>query len=160
MRLVIAAVGRLKDGPERALADHYAKRLTQTGRSLGLSPFEILETPEGRGDNVQVRQSDEAARLLKLSAGCEVLVAMDESGRAVSSRTFAGLIAKHRDRGVQGLGFMIGGADGHGPEAITRAAFKLSLSPMTLPHGLARIVLAEQLYRATTILAGHPYHRD
>ncbi|MEQ1611710.1 MAG: 23S rRNA (pseudouridine(1915)-N(3))-methyltransferase RlmH [Hyphomicrobiaceae bacterium] len=160
MKLAIAAVGRLKDGPERELLDRYMKRLAQTGRGLGLAPAEVLETPEGRAETAALRQSDEAARLLKITASYDVLIALDETGRTMTSRAFAALIAKYRDGGTQGLALVIGGADGHGEAVITKAAVKLSLGAMTLPHGLARIVLAEQLYRATTILAGHPYHRD
>jgi 23S rRNA (pseudouridine1915-N3)-methyltransferase len=160
MRLVIAAVGRLKDGPERGLLDRYAKRLGQSGRALGLAPVDFLEIPEGRAGTAPLRQADETARLLKLTATCDVLVVMDETGRSLTSRSFAGLVGKQRDSGTQSLGFLIGGPDGHGEAAIGKAALKLSLSPLTLPHGLARIILAEQLYRATTILAGHPYHRD
>jgi 23S rRNA (pseudouridine1915-N3)-methyltransferase len=160
MKLLIAAVGRLKDGPERELLDRYMKRLSQTGRGLGLAPVDVLETPEGRADTAGLRQADEATRLLKLAAACDVRVALDETGRAMTSREFASLIAKHRDGGAQGIAFLIGGADGHGEAAIAKATLRLSLGPMTMPHGLARIVLAEQLYRVTTILAGHPYHRD
>lgn len=160
MKLVIAAVGRLKDGPERELLDRYMKRLSQSGRGLGLAPVEMLETPEGRADTAALRQADEAARLLKLTSTCDVLIALDENGRAMSSRAFAVQIAKYRDGGAQGVALLIGGADGHGDAVLAKAALKLSLGAMTLPHGLARIVLAEQLYRATTILAGHPYHRD
>jgi 23S rRNA (pseudouridine1915-N3)-methyltransferase len=160
MKLVVAAVGRLKDGPERELLDRYMKRLGQSGRALGIAPVDMFETPEGRADTAALRQADEAARLLKLSAACEIVVVMDETGRAMTSRSFAGMLAKQRDSGTQSFGFLIGGPDGHGDAAIARAAFKLSLGAMTLPHGIARIVLAEQLYRATTILAGHPYHRD
>ncbi len=161
MRLVIAAVGRLKDGPERDLLDRYVKRVGQAGRALGLNSIDLFEIPEGRSSSTaQLRQVDEAARLLKQVSNAEVLVALDEGGRAMTSRTFAELIAKQRDRGAHSLAFLIGGPDGHGDAITAKADFTLSLGPMTLPHGLARIVLAEQLYRATTILAGHPYHRD
>jgi 23S rRNA (pseudouridine1915-N3)-methyltransferase len=155
VKLVIAAVGRLKDGPERELLDRYVKRIGQSGRAL-----DVAETLEGRAETVELRQADEALRLARLVTACEVTIALDETGRALSSRVFAGLIAKHRDGGVQSLGFVIGGPDGHAAAALQKATYKLSLGPMTLPHGLARIVLAEQLYRAVTILAGHPYHRD
>lgn len=160
MKLVIAAVGRLKDGPERELLDRYLKRLAQTGRGLGLAPAEMLETPEGRADTAALRQADEAARLLKLTSGCDLLIALDETGRTMTSRAFAAQIARYRDGGAQALGLLIGGADGHGEAVMAKATLKLSLGAMTLPHGLARIVLCEQLYRTTTILAGHPYHRD
>lgn len=160
MRVVIAAVGRLKDGPDRDLLDRYVKRLTQAGRAQSLAPVDWYEIPEGRGDTATLRQADEATRLLKLVSGVEVLIALDETGRTHTSRSFAEAIAKYRDQGTQSIGFLIGGPDGHGDDVRRAASFKLALGPMTLPHGLARIVLAEQLYRVTTILAGHPYHRD
>ena len=99
MRVVIAAVGRLKDGADRELLDRYLKRLTQSGRAQSLTPIDVIEIPEGRGDTAPLRQADEGARLLKLVAGVEVLVALDETGRSYSSRTFADLIAKQRDQG-------------------------------------------------------------
>ncbi len=160
MRVVIAAVGRMKDGADRELLDRYLKRLTQAGRAQSLTPIDVIEIAEGRGDTVSLRQANEGHRLLKLVTGVEVLIALDETGRSYSSRTFADLVAKQRDQGTQSLGLLIGGPDGHGDDMRQKAAFTLSLGPMTLPHGLARIVLVEQLYRATTILAGHPYHRD
>jgi 23S rRNA (pseudouridine1915-N3)-methyltransferase len=160
MRVSIAAVGRLKDGPDRELLDRYIKRLTQSGRAQSLAPIEVHEIPEGRGDTAALRQTDEASRLLKQVSGVEFLIALDEGGRSHTSRTFAELLGKLRDQGTQSIAFLIGGPDGHGDELRRAATLKLSLGPMTLPHGLARIVLAEQLYRATTILAGHPYHRD
>ena len=160
MRVSIAAVGRLKDGPDRELLDRYIKRLTQSGRAQSLAPIEVHEIPEGRGDTAALRQADEASRLLKQVSGVEFLIALDETGRSHTSRTFAELLGKLRDQGTQSIAFLIGGPDGHGDELRRAAAIKLSLGSMTLPHGLARIVLAEQLYRTTTILAGHPYHRD
>ena len=160
MRVSIAAVGRLKDGPDRELLDRYIKRLTQSGRSQSLAPIDVHEILEGRGDTAALRQADEASRLLKQVSGVEFLIALDETGRSHTSRTFAELLGKLRDQGTQSIAFLIGGPDGHGDELRRATAIKLSLGPMTLPHGLARIVLAEQLYRATTILAGHPYHRD
>jgi 23S rRNA (pseudouridine1915-N3)-methyltransferase len=159
MRLIIAAIGRLKDGPDRELADRYVKRLEQAGRALRFTPVDIIELPEARGDNVDTRKADEAGRLIAKLAGIEYVIAMDEHGRSLTSPAFADLLAKKRDAGTGSLAFVIGGPDGHGPALLARAGTKLTLSPMTLPHGLARIVLAEQLYRATTILSGHPYHR-
>jgi 23S rRNA (pseudouridine1915-N3)-methyltransferase len=159
MRLVIAAIGRLKDGPDRELADRYIKRLEQAGRTLRFNPIDVIELTDARGDNVDVRKADEASRLIAKLAGVEYVVAMDEHGSSLTSPAFAELLAKKRDAGTGSLAFVIGGPDGHGPALLARADYKLTLSPMTLPHGLARIVLAEQLYRATTILSGHPYHR-
>jgi 23S rRNA (pseudouridine1915-N3)-methyltransferase len=160
MRLVIAAVGRLKDGPDRALLDRYMKRLTVSGRGQSLIANAILEIPESRAETAGLRQVDEAQRLAKLVTGVDYTVVLDETGTSMTSRAFAHLLAGHRDRGIQSMAFVIGGPDGHDNGFRKTAQFKLSLGPMTLPHGLARIVLAEQLYRATTIMAGHPYHRD
>ena len=153
-------MGRLKDGPDRDLLERYVQRLTQTGRGQSLAPVDCYEITESRADTASLRQADEATRLLKLAGGVEVLIALDETGRTHTSRTFAGTIAKYRDQGTQSIGFLIGGPDGHGDDVRRTASFKLALGPMTFPHGLARIVLLEQLYRAATILAGHPYHRD
>jgi 23S rRNA (pseudouridine1915-N3)-methyltransferase len=159
MRLIIAAIGRLKDGPDRELADRYLKRLAQAGRALRFTPIDVIELPEARSDHIDTRKADEASRLIAKLASVDTVVALDEHGRSFPSRTFAELLAKQRDAGTGSLAFVIGGPDGHGPALLTRADIKLTLSPMTLPHGLARILLAEQLYRATTILTGHPYHR-
>jgi 23S rRNA (pseudouridine1915-N3)-methyltransferase len=101
----------------------------------------------------------EAATLLAKIPGSHKLVCLDPGGQPMHSEAFAALLAKYRDDGADGVAFAIGGAEGLAKEALTKAAKVLSLGPMTLPHGLVRVVLAEQLYRATTILAGHPYHR-
>jgi len=158
MRLIVAAVGRLKDA-ERELCVRYAKRFDAAGRSLGLGPLTITELGESRAAGLEARKTDEAVRLLKATSAASQYVALDESGKALSSAAFATWIAQRRDGGCKGLAFLIGGPDGQGSEAIAGAALKLSLGAMTLPHGLARAVLIEQLYRAATILAGHPYHR-
>ena len=158
MRLIVAAVGRLKDA-ERDLCERYAKRFDAGGRALGLGPLSISELSESRAASAALRKADEAARLLKAAAAATVRVVLDESGKAMTSEAFAKWLAQTRDGGCKGLAFLIGGPDGHGPEAVQGAALKLSLGTMTLPHGIARAVLIEQLYRATTILSGHPYHR-
>jgi 23S rRNA (pseudouridine1915-N3)-methyltransferase len=158
MRLIVAAVGRLKDA-ERELCERYSKRFDAAGRSLGLGPLAIIELSESRAANVDARKADEAARLMKAAAATDVRVVLDEVGKALSSDAFAKWIAERRDAGAKGMAFLIGGPDGHGPAAVEGAALKLSLGAMTLPHGIARAVLIEQLYRAATILSGHPYHR-
>jgi len=158
MRLIVAAVGRLKDA-ERELCERYAKRFDAAGRSLGLGPLAVAELNESRAGSADARKTDEAARLLKAAAAGDQYVVLDEGGKALSSTAFAAWIAQRRDGGCETLAFLIGGPDGHGEEVASAAALKLSLGPMTLPHGFARAVLLEQLYRATTILAGHPYHR-
>lgn len=159
MRVIIAAVGKLKDGGERDLLDRYYKRFDQSGRALGLGPLTITELPESRLPETDARKADEAARLLKAIGDAAVIIALDEHGALYASDAFAKLIGKHRDDGIKSLALLIGGPDGHGPAALTAAHLKLSLGKMTLTHGLARVILAEQLYRATTILSGHPYHR-
>jgi 23S rRNA (pseudouridine1915-N3)-methyltransferase len=150
MRLIVAAVGRLKDA-ERELCERYSKRFDAAGRSLGLGPLAITELSESRAASADARKADEAARLLKAAGAADVRVVLDEGGKALSSEAFAKWIAQRRDGGAKGLALLIGGPDG--------AALKLSLGAMTLPHGMARAVLIEQLYRAATILSGHPYHR-
>ncbi len=106
-----------------------------------------------------MRKSDEANRLLKAAGDADIIVALDEGGTQMSSDVFARWIGRERDRGARHAGFLIGGPDGQGDALIAAATLTFSLGQMTLPHGLARAVLAEQLYRATTILLGHPYHR-
>jgi len=160
MHLLIAAVGRLKQGPERDLARHYAERIEAAGRSHALGPLEITELAEGRGATADLRKADEAGRLLGAAAKAETLILLDETGKALTSRGFAEVLRVRRDAGCAKLAFAIGGPDGHGAEIKRKAALVLSVGAMTLPHGLARIILLEQIYRAVTIIGGHPYHRD
>lgn len=159
MRLTIAAVGKLKDAAEREICERYAKRFNGAGRSLGLGPLEVVELLEARGNSEDARKNDEAARLLKLTPQSAWVIALDVAGRHMTSEAFAALLAKQRDAGMKCAAILIGGPDGHGAQILADASLRLSLGPMVLPHGLARIVLLEQLYRAATILSGHPYHR-
>jgi 23S rRNA (pseudouridine1915-N3)-methyltransferase len=159
MRLLIAAVGKLKQGPERDLFAHYLGRAEAAGRKLHLSPLDLVEVAESKAAAVASRRKAEAEALTAKIPSLHRLIALDRTGEALSSEDLAALLAKLRDGGVQGVTFLIGGADGLAAETVSGAAKVLSLGPLTLPHGLARIVLAEQLYRAATILAGHPYHR-
>ncbi|MCC7252858.1 23S rRNA (pseudouridine(1915)-N(3))-methyltransferase RlmH [Hyphomicrobium sp.] len=158
MRLSIVAVGRLKDGPERELYLKYAKRIDDTGRNVALGPVKLTEIAEARQASAAQRRADEAQRLA-VAADADFVVLLDEGGTALGSEAFARLLATRRDEGRRTTAFLIGGPDGHGGAARAKAQLVLSLGPMTLPHGLARIVLAEQIYRAATILSGHPYHR-
>jgi 23S rRNA (pseudouridine1915-N3)-methyltransferase len=160
MRLLLAAIGRLKSGADSELFERYCKRLDQSGRALALGPLRLAEFPESRAETAELRKSDEATRLLKATEGADLKVALDASGKTMTSEAFAKWLAKTRDGQTGMLAFLIGGPDGHGPAALKASGLVLSLGPMTLPHGLARIVLAEQLYRAATILSGHPYHRS
>jgi 23S rRNA (pseudouridine1915-N3)-methyltransferase len=158
MELSIYAIGRLK-GAEQELCDRYLERINQIGRGLGVTRAVVLDFAEARDATAVLRKEREAALLCgRLPAGAH-LQALDERGRQLTSEQFAKFILSVRDSGAGQLVFALGGADGHGEALLARAAGRLSLSAATLPHGLARVVLAEQLYRALTIIAGHPYHR-
>jgi 23S rRNA (pseudouridine1915-N3)-methyltransferase len=159
VRLIIVAVGRLKDGAERELLHRYRDRFEAAGKQLGLSPVAWHELGESRAASAAKRMDEEGAALLKTVRDAGHVIALDERGKALSSEAFAGTLAKVRDGGAKACAILIGGPDGLSPAVRDKAHLKLSLGSMTLPHGLARIVLAEQLYRAATILAGHPYHR-
>lgn len=156
MRLHICAVGRLRAGPERSLIDDYLLRLDRTGRPLGLGPAAEHEVEDRKGGGMAA----EAALLARAVPQGARLVALDERGLTLPSPDFAARLAAERDRGVQDLAFVIGGADGLDPSLRARADWALSLGAMVWPHALARVMLAEQLYRAATILAGSPYHRS
>lgn len=159
MRFIVAAVGRLKDGAERELYERYSERFDAQGRGISFGPLKLAELPESRAQTSDLRKSDEAERLLKASESADVRVALHETGRGMTSDAFAAWLAKQRDGGAKAAAFIVGGPDGHGEAVLQRATLSLSLGPMTLPHGLARVILVEQLYRAVTILSGHPYHR-
>jgi 23S rRNA (pseudouridine1915-N3)-methyltransferase len=158
MKIVVACIGRLKAGPERELFDRYWSRFQALGRVHGFGPCSCREFPESRAGSVEQRRVDEAARLIA-AGGNARLVALDETGSATTSVAFARFLLEQRDAGGGGLALLIGGADGLDPDVRRQARLVLSLGAMTLPHGLARVLLAEQLYRAATIIAGHPYHR-
>jgi 23S rRNA (pseudouridine1915-N3)-methyltransferase len=159
MRLIIAAVGRLKDGAERELLARYRDRFDGMAKRLGLGPVAWHEVAESRAATAAKRCSEEGLSLLRLARDADVVVALDERGKCLTSEAFARLLSRARDDGAGVLAVLVGGPDGLAEEVRKAAHVKLSLGTMTLPHGLARIVLAEQLYRAATILAGHPYHR-
>lgn len=158
MDISFLAIGRLK-GPEQELCDRYIKRIGEMGRPLGIGKCSLVVMNEGRADSTSSRKKQEAEALLKKIADKAVLIALDEHGKTLNSQKFSKLVADIRDRGAPELVFVLGGPDGHGEALLQRADIKLSLSAMTMPHGLARAVLGEQVYRALTILGNHPYHR-
>jgi 23S rRNA (pseudouridine1915-N3)-methyltransferase len=160
MRLIVAAVGRLKSGAERPLFEKYRARCEGAARSVGMGPIAWHEVVESRASSPARRRAEEATALLQLLRGADATIALDPSGKMLTSVAFAQLLRVTRDGGAKALGIMLGGADGLASEAVGTARLTLSFGAITLPHQLARIVLAEQLYRAATILAGHPYHRD
>ncbi|HEX5263620.1 MAG TPA: 23S rRNA (pseudouridine(1915)-N(3))-methyltransferase RlmH [Phenylobacterium sp.] len=154
MKISIVAIGRLARSPETELVKLYVERATNAGRAMGLGPVEVVE--------VESRKPGKAAEaeVLRPHLVDAHVVACDEHGPARASRAFAQEIATLRDRGVRRLVFLIGGADGLDPALLAQANGKLAFGPQTWPHAMARAMLAEQVYRAVTILAGSPYHRD
>ncbi|NUB46375.1 23S rRNA (pseudouridine(1915)-N(3))-methyltransferase RlmH [Fertoebacter nigrum] len=155
MRLHLCAVGRLRAGPERVLVDDYLQRFDRTGRALGLGPAAEHEVEDKRGGGMEA-EGDLLARAVPQGA---LLAVLDERGRVLPSPEFAAQLARWRDGGRHDVAFVIGGADGLAPALRDRADFALSFGAMVWPHMLVRVMLAEQLYRAATILAGGPYHR-
>ncbi len=156
MRIALIAVGRLGGRTaESQLVAGYVARATATGRALGLGPVELVE--------VDGRKPGRAAEAEAISAALDPaaqLVVCDEHGEAWTSRGLASRLAAWRDDGVRRLAFVLGGADGLDATLMARASARLAFGPQTWPHALARVMLAEQVYRATTILAGSPYHRN
>ena len=159
MRLQVLCVGRLKAGPERQLIARYSERIAPVGRAVGLAPLDLREIDEGRARRPDDRKIDEALRIAALLPEGSAVWALDESGAHLTSEEFARDIAKLRDQGTPTLGFAIGGADELDESLRQRANRTITFGAMTLPHQLIRVLLLEQIYRATTILSGHPYHR-
>ncbi|MHA6685821.1 23S rRNA (pseudouridine(1915)-N(3))-methyltransferase RlmH [Mesorhizobium sp. A556] len=160
MKLIVHAVGRLKAGPERELADRYFDRLAKSGPAVGIEFSGITEIVESRAQTATERRREEGQRLqAHLQAGT-ALVLLDERGKSLPSEELAGRIGLLRDSGRKAMLVAIGGADGHDASLRDQAELVLSFGALTWPHQLVRVMLAEQLYRVTTILAGHPYHRS
>lgn len=155
MRVHIIAVGRLRAGPEKDLVDDYLTRFERSGRALGLGPVRVIEVEDRKGGGMQA----EAELLCKAVPDGAVLAMLDERGRVESSPDFAQRLAGWRDQGRGDLALLIGGADGIDPTLRAAADHSISLGKMVWPHMLVRVMLAEQLYRAASILAGSPYHR-
>ena len=160
MKILLLTVGRLKKGPETLLYERYAERIRKAGKAVGIGPVQLLEIAESQSSTAQLRCASEGEKLIELSAPADFSIALDEGGKSMNSRAFAELLRQARDDGCRSVAFLVGGADGHGPAIEKNARFSLTLGRLTLPHGLARVVLTEQIYRAITIMSGHPYHRD
>jgi 23S rRNA (pseudouridine1915-N3)-methyltransferase len=159
VRLIIVAVGRMKSGPERELCDRYLDRARKGGRPLGLSGPDVIEIGESAGRRPAERMAEEGTGILAALGEETAVLALDPKGAEISSEDLAADMAALRDRGVRALSFLIGGADGLGDVARARADRMVAFGRATFPHQLVRVMLAEQIYRATTILAGHPYHK-
>jgi 23S rRNA (pseudouridine1915-N3)-methyltransferase len=149
-------VGRLRSGPEKDLIDDYSQRFDRTGRALGLGPFKITEVEDKKNGGM----ASEAVLLRNALPAGTVLVTLDERGKSLKSPEFARKLASWRDDGRSDIAFVIGGADGIDPSLRVDADFSISFGSMVWPHMLARVMLCEQIYRASTILAGSPYHRE
>ena len=159
MRILVAAVGRLKQGPERELAASYRKRTESIGRALGLRDIEIVEIRESRAADIERRRVEEAIAIANVIPERATIVILDQSGENLGSAAFAALLREWRAEDRPAVCFVIGGADGLAASLRERAKLKLAFGGATWPHQLVRIMLLEQLYRAGSILAGHPYHR-
>jgi 23S rRNA (pseudouridine1915-N3)-methyltransferase len=159
MRIIVAAVGRLKQGPETELSERYRKRAAQTGRNLGLRDVEIIEIRESRADEAGKRMLEESIALANIIPPGAAVALLDPSGDDLDSASLAGQLAKFRSNDRPAMVFVIGGADGLSPSLRDKAELRMSFGAATWPHQLVRVMLLEQIYRATTILTGHPYHR-
>jgi 23S rRNA (pseudouridine1915-N3)-methyltransferase len=158
VRLVLACVGRAR-GPERDLAARYIERAAAAARGIGVASVTVRELDESRARRAEDRKAEEA-KAIRAAVGSADVIALDEGGENVSSREFARRLGQRRDSGAAALALVIGGPDGLAPEFRAAAAMVLSFGAMTIPHQLVRLLAAEQIYRAVTILSGHPYHRD
>jgi 23S rRNA (pseudouridine1915-N3)-methyltransferase len=159
MRIVIAAVGRLKQGPERELAESYLKNAKKIGRNFGLRDIEIVEIRESRAQEVERRRTEESIAIANIIPERAIVAILDERGDNLDSAALAALLRKWREDDRPAACFVIGGADGLAQILREQAKIRLAFGAATWPHQLVRIMLLEQLYRAGTILAGHPYHR-
>ncbi len=159
MHISIIAIGKMKAGPERELIARYQKRFSQSGKKLALTGPDIIEINESRASTVDQRKSEEAGKLSGAIPDGSFIIALDEHGKNISSAKFSQKIMDIQQDGIRSIAFLIGGADGHGSRVLDHANLKLSFGQLTWPHQIVRLLLVEQLYRTTTILSGHPYHR-
>jgi 23S rRNA (pseudouridine1915-N3)-methyltransferase len=163
MKLTLCAVGKLGATVENTLVKDYLNRATLTGRGLGVSPVDLLEVEAKKGAKAATSALLKAQEMEAIKAALGdggILITCDEHGEQLTSRQIATRLNTYKDRGERRVIFLIGGADGLDPALLKASAFSLAFGPQTWPHALVRVMLAEQMYRATTILAGLPYHRD
>jgi 23S rRNA (pseudouridine1915-N3)-methyltransferase len=160
MKISVHAVGRMKAGPEKLLADRYFERFAKSGPAVGLEFAGIAEIAEGRGQTASERRREEGQKLQTHLQPGTALILLDERGKSFSSEDFAGRLGLLRDGGRKALVIAIGGADGHDQSLRDQAELVMSFGLLTWPHQLVRVMLGEQLYRVATILSGHPYHRS
>jgi len=159
MRLIVAAVGRLKAGPERDLAARYSERIAKAGRAVGLTEIEVIEVAESRAREAERRRTEESIALAQLLPAGAAKILLDERGEDLSSLAFTNRLQGWRDQGRPAAFFFIGGPDGVADNLREDPDLCLAFGAATWPHQMVRIMLLEQVYRAVTLLAGHPYHR-
>jgi 23S rRNA (pseudouridine1915-N3)-methyltransferase len=159
MRVTLAAVGRARNQPEATLFNDYWKRAGALGPRLGFTGFTVLTVDVSRRAGASARMSEEAERLARTWPRDAHSIVCDERGRPLTSDAFAASLAQLRDSGTPDVLFVIGGPDGLATVILDRAQQRVAFGAQTWPHLLVRAMLAEQIYRALTILSGHPYHR-
>lgn len=160
MRLIIAAIGKLKSGAERDLVARYLDRINKTGKAIGITKTEMIELPESRLTNVDGRKNEEAEAVLARLPADSVIFCFDERGKSPTSIEFAKAVQQSATNGAPALVMIIGGPDGLASSLRKTADRTISFGSLTMPHQLARVLVAEQVYRAVTILTNHPYHRE
>ena len=159
MRIIVAAVGRLKQGPETELSARYRKRAAQTGRQLGLRDVEVIEIRESRAGDAGKRMIEESIALANIIPQNAAVVVLDSRGESLDSGALAAQLGKWRENGRPAAVFLIGGADGLAANLGRRPACGCRSARRPGRTSCVRVMLLEQIYRATTILTGHPYHR-
>lgn len=159
MRIVVAAIGRMKQGPERELAERFRKRAAESGRTTGLRDIDIIEIKESRAGDAQRRMLEESIAIANIIPDKAVTVILDERGESMNSASFAGRLQGWRSEDRPAVIFIVGGSDGLATSLRENAHLRLAFGAATWPHQLVRIMLLEQIYRAVTIISGHPYHR-
>jgi 23S rRNA (pseudouridine1915-N3)-methyltransferase len=159
MRIVVAAVGKLKRGAESDLGERYRERAAKSGRGIGLRSLDVIEIAESRAREAQRRMLEESIALQNVIPDGAATVLLDPRGEMVDSHSFAKQLRAFNESG-RDVAFVVGGPDGLAPTLTDEAELRLAFGPQTWPHQLVRIMLLEQIYRAITILSGHPYHRD
>ena len=159
MRIVVAAVGRLKRGPEVELAERYRERAVKSGRGIGLRSLDVIEIAESRARDAQRRMLEESIALANVIPERAAVVLLDPRGEAVDSGSLVKRLRGWNDGG-RDVAFVIGGPDGLAPILSQGADLHLAFGALTWPHQLVRVMLLEQIYRAITIMSGHPYHRE
>jgi 23S rRNA (pseudouridine1915-N3)-methyltransferase len=155
----VCAIGKLKSGPEKLLAEDYSARISAMGKKAGISSLKVSDWAESQRADVALRMAEEEQQLWSAVPPSAYVIVLDERGKSQNSECFSANLRKVLDRGVSDVVFMIGGPDGHSAATREKANELMALGPMTWPHRLLRIMLLEQIYRSVTIMLNHPYHR-